>query len=50
VADASAYYNQIQQNIPSNCSADAHAAITYADDILTDGSEEDAALSSEQSS
>jgi hypothetical protein len=42
--DASAYYNQIQQNIPSNCSADVHAAVTYADDILTDGSEEDAAL------
>jgi len=42
--DASVYYNQIQQNIPRNCSADVHAAITYADDILIDGSEENAAL------
>jgi hypothetical protein len=42
--DASVYYNQIQQNIPSNCSADVHAAITYADDTLIDGSEENTAL------
>jgi Serine carboxypeptidase S28 len=42
--DGSVYYNSIQQALPSNCSADVHAAITYADNILIEGSPEDISL------
>jgi Serine carboxypeptidase S28 len=36
--DMSVYYNPIQQSMPTNCSADVHAAVTYADEILLNGS------------
>lgn len=42
--DGSVYYSPIQLTLPSNCSADVHAAITYADNILLEGSLEDIAL------
>ncbi|CZR68601.1 uncharacterized protein PAC_18500 [Phialocephala subalpina] len=38
------YYNTIVQNMPKNCSADVHAAITYADEILLHGTNEETAL------
>ena len=36
---SSTYFNPIQQAMPTNCSADVHAAITYADNVLTSGSQ-----------
>jgi hypothetical protein len=42
--DGSVYYNPIQQALPSNCSADVHAAITYADNILLEGTPEEIAI------
>ncbi|TVY83653.1 putative extracellular serine carboxypeptidase [Lachnellula suecica] len=38
------YWNTILQTMPKNCSADVHAAITYADGILIHGNEEEIAL------
>ena len=44
VVDGSVYWTVLQQNMPANCSADVHAAITHADNILASGSEEEIAL------
>ena len=43
VVDGSVYYNEVQQNMPANCSATVHTAITYADQILTSGTEAEVA-------
>ncbi|KAG0648292.1 putative extracellular serine carboxypeptidase [Hyphodiscus hymeniophilus] len=42
--DNSVYFNPIQQSMPTNCSADVHAAITYADEVLVNGKEKDVEL------
>ena len=42
--DNAVYYNPIYQSMPNNCSADVHAAVTYADDILVSGTEEEVEL------
>ena len=44
VIGAPVYYNPIQQTLATNCSADIHAAVTYADDILSHGSADEVAL------
>jgi Serine carboxypeptidase S28 len=41
--DMSVYYNPIQQSMPTNCSADSHAAVAYADNILLNGTPAEAA-------
>jgi Serine carboxypeptidase S28 len=41
--DMSVYFNPIQQTMPANCSADAAAAIAYADDISLNGTPDDVA-------
>jgi hypothetical protein len=38
------YYNTIIQSMPQNCSADVHAAVTHADEILLHGTDEEVAL------
>jgi hypothetical protein len=38
------YYNPIQQVMPVNCSKDVHAGITYADDILMYGSDDQVSI------
>ncbi|KAE8444792.1 hypothetical protein EG329_014252 [Mollisiaceae sp. DMI_Dod_QoI] len=43
-AENSEYYNNIVQSMPANCSADVHAAITHADEILLRGNDEEIAL------
>ena len=40
----SVYYNSIQRSMPTNCSADVHATVTFADDTLTNGSPEEISL------
>ena len=40
----SVYFNVVQQSMPRNCSADVHAAITYADEILVGGTKEEVEL------
>ncbi|KUJ16066.1 uncharacterized protein LY89DRAFT_587448 [Mollisia scopiformis] len=40
----SEYYNTIVETISKNCSTDMHAAITYADEILFRGTEDEIAL------
>jgi hypothetical protein len=42
--EMSVYYNPVYQNMPKSCSADVHAAVTWADDILTTGSEKEVEL------
>jgi Serine carboxypeptidase S28 len=42
--DMSVYFNPIQQSMPSNCSADVHAAITYVDDVLLHGTSDEVAI------
>jgi hypothetical protein len=42
--DGSVYFNPIQQRLPTNCSSDIHAAVTYADKILLEGTPEEIAL------
>ncbi len=37
--DMSVYYNPMQQSMPSNCTADVHAAVNYADGILLNGTQ-----------
>ncbi|KFY72390.1 hypothetical protein V499_07477 [Pseudogymnoascus sp. VKM F-103] len=44
VVDGNAYYNTIQQTMSPNCSADMHAAVTYADQILKSGTADEIAL------
>jgi hypothetical protein len=44
VVQNSVYFNQIWQHMPTNCTADVNAAITYADTILSHGSQEEIAL------
>ncbi|KAF7507600.1 hypothetical protein GJ744_010270 [Endocarpon pusillum] len=39
--DMSVYANPMQQSMPSNCSADAHAAVAYADNIFLHGTPEE---------
>lgn len=39
--DMSVYFRPIEQAMPSNCSADVHAALALVDHILTNGSERD---------
>ncbi len=39
--DMSVYYNPIQQSMPTNCSADVHAAIAYVDKIFLRGTVEE---------
>ncbi len=39
--DMSVYANPIQQSMPRNCSADAHAAIAYVDNIFLHGTPEE---------
>jgi Serine carboxypeptidase S28 len=41
--DMSVYYNPTQQSMPINCSADSHAAVAYADNILLNGTPAEAA-------
>ena len=38
------YFNTIQQAMPGNCAADVHAAISYADQILSCGSAAEVSL------
>lgn len=38
------YYNTLLQTMPANCSADVHAAVTYADNILVVGTGEEIEL------
>ena len=40
----SVYFHPIEQAMPSNCTADVHAAVSYADGILSNGSATDSAL------
>jgi hypothetical protein len=40
----SVYFNTIHHAMPRNCSADVHAAVTYADEILVSGTEEEVRL------
>lgn len=42
--DASVYYNTIIKTMSSNCSDDTHAAIKYADQILTKGTAKEISL------
>jgi len=42
--DGSVYFKPIEQALPLNCSADIHAAITYADNFLLEGSAEQITL------
>jgi hypothetical protein len=42
--DNSVYFNSIYQTMPKNCSADVHAAVTYADSVLISGTEEEVKL------
>ncbi|MCJ1353750.1 MAG: hypothetical protein MMC33_003737 [Icmadophila ericetorum] len=42
--DNSVYYNPIRQTMPRNCSADIQAAVSYADDVLTNGSPKEISL------
>ena len=37
--DMSVYFNPMQQSMPNNCTADVHAAVTYADGILLNGTQ-----------
>lgn len=39
--DMSVYFNPMQQSMTSNCTADVHAAIDYADGVLLHGSEKE---------
>lgn len=42
--DNSIYFNPVYQSMPTNCSADVHAAVTYGDSVLTNGTEEEVKL------
>ena len=42
--EMSVYWNPVYQNMPKNCSADVHAAVKYADNVLTHGSEAEVEL------
>lgn len=42
--DGSVYYKNIIRSMDKNCSTDVHAAITFADEILSQGSEEEVLL------
>lgn len=41
--DMSVYHNPIQQVMPSNCTADIHAAIDYVDEVFLTGAEDEIA-------
>lgn len=40
----SEYWNNIIQEMPKNCSSDVHAAITYAEELLLQGTDDETAL------
>jgi len=42
--NGSVYFNPIHESLPHNCSADAHAAVKFADDTLMSGTEEEIAI------